>query len=296
MSLQKIPWYAKFIPRAGVKKATGAVEAAPAALPEDEDLYEFSAPSYQNAINLLPGWNHAFPDEMLLAAGAAHLHDDARIHFAVEQFGSLEGKRVLELGPLEGSHTQLLERYGARRIDAIEANKLAYMRCLVSKEIYGLRRARFHLGDFVRGLESPTRYDLVVACGVLYHMKEPLLLLERIAARTDAMFLWTHYFDETEMPPGDHRRITFRAPQPPHEEAVETIEFRGLKMNMHRRSYYAAREDARFCGGMVDHHYWLEKAQLIEALRALGFAHFAFGHETPDHPHGPAFSVFARRG
>ena len=88
-----------------------------------------------------------------------------------------------------------------RRIDAIEANQLAYLRCLVAKEIYGLRRARFHLGDFVRGLEAPTRYHLIVACGVLYHMADPLLLLERIAARTDALYLWTHYFDEAEMPP-----------------------------------------------------------------------------------------------
>ena len=164
------------------------------------EVYEASPPSYQNAIDLLPGWNAAFPPEMKLTAGPGYMYEDPRIHWAAERSGGLEGKRVLELGPLEGAHTYLLERLGAKRIDAIEANKLAYLRCLVAKEIFGLRRARFHLGDFVRGLEAPTRYDLIVACGVLYHMTEPLTLLERIAGRTDLIYLWTHYFDDEEMP------------------------------------------------------------------------------------------------
>ena len=202
---------------------------------------------------------------------------------------------MLELGPLEGQHTSMLERYGAHTIDAIEANKIAYLRCLVAKEIFGLRRARFHLGDFVRGLQSPTRYDLIVACGVLYHMADPLLLLERMADRTDFIFLWTHYFDEEEMPPTDPRRFAFRAPEANNAEVTQTEEFHGVEMKLHLRSYYKAWTKTQYCGGPVDKHFWLEKAQLIEALRALGFGRLTFAHEDRNHPNGPAMSIFARR-
>lgn len=263
--------------------------------PAMTDVYEFGAPSYQNAIDLLPGWNHALPVELNLNAGPAFLYEDTRIHWAVSQYGSLEGKRILELGPLEGSHTSLFERLGARRIDAVEANKLAYLRCLVVKEILGLRRSRFHLGDFVRGLQSPTRYDLIVACGVLYHMADPLLLLERMAARTDAVYLWTHYFDDDEMPVGDPRRGAFRAPEPPHNEFTQKAHQNGVEMTLHLRSYYKAWQNTQYCGGPVDRHFWLEKSQLIAALGALGFNQLAFADEAPDHPNGPAMSIFARR-
>jgi hypothetical protein len=223
------------------------------------------------------------------------MYEDPRIHWAVSQFGSLEGKRVLELGPLEGSHTSILERHGARRIDAIEANKLAYLRCLVAKEVFGLRRARFHLGDFVRGLQQPTRYDLIVACGVLYHMTDPLLLLERMASRTDAIYLWTHYFDDAEMPKGDPRRGAFRSPEPPHAETVQTVRFNGVDVTLHLRSYYKAWQKTQYCGGPIDRHFWLEKTQLIDVLKALGFNELAFADVAPDHQNGPAISIFARR-
>lgn len=87
-------------------------------------------------------------------------------------------------------------------------------------------------------MKAPTRYDLIFACGVLYHMIDPLLLLERMAARTDNLYLWTHYFNAQEMPPGDHRRAAFRSPEPPHKEATKAVAFHGVSMNLHQRSYH----------------------------------------------------------
>jgi hypothetical protein len=259
------------------------------------DIYVMSAPSVQNAIDALPGWNHAFPPEMKLEAGPLYMYEDPRIHWAVEQFGPLEGKRILELGPLEASHTYLLERLGAQRIEAIEANKIAFLRCLVAKEVYNLRRSYFFLGDFVKALQRHKRYDFIIACGVLYHMEQPLLLLERMAARTDNIFIWTHYFDDSEMPRGDPRRAPFRSQKPPHDEITRVQTFHGMPMTQHLRSYYTSWKNNEYCGGAVDRHYWIEKADLIAALKALGFNDLRFTHEAPDHPNGPAMSLFARR-
>jgi hypothetical protein len=76
----------------------------------------------------------------------------------------------------------------AAQIDAIEANQRAYLRCLITKEILGLTRSKFWLGDFIKALENwDQRYDLIVASGVLYHLKNPLHLVELTAKRTDAV-------------------------------------------------------------------------------------------------------------
>lgn len=253
------------------------------------DEYETSFPRYQNAINALPGWNQAFQPELGLEAGNVHLYHDPRILWAIEQAGSLAGKRILEIGPLEAAHTWLLDQQGPALIDAVEANKLCYLRCLVTKEILQLKTARFHLGDCQLWLEQrPHRYDLVVASGVLYHMQDPVRFLEAVAARTDAVFIWTHYADDEAMPPGDPRRGAFVG-------KVEVQNRLNIDIRLHPRSYLGAWKDKAFCGGMHDLHRWIDKKDLLALLRALGFNDIRIWQDDPNHAFGPAFSLFARR-
>lgn len=254
------------------------------------DAYVSGLPTPQNAVDLLPGWIMALPPETGAIAGPAPFYADTRIVWALEQAGPLAGKRVLELGPLEASHTYMLEKAGASAIHAVEANRLSFLRCLVAKEVMGLRNARFYLGDFEAWLQRhTTRYDLIVACGVLYHMLEPARLIELIAARTDAFFLWTHYMSETAMPPDDPRRGAF-------EGEAQIVECHGVRLRQHRRSYLGAWKDTSFCGGLRDLHHWLDRDDILALIRALGFDDIRIAHDQPDHQNGPAFSVFARRG
>ena len=74
------------------------------------DTVDSRCPSHQNAIDAVPGWNHAFPAEYGVEAGPNVMFNDPRIHWAIEQFGGIAGRRVLEVGPLEGSHTFMLDR------------------------------------------------------------------------------------------------------------------------------------------------------------------------------------------
>src|SRR6202041_1214707 len=99
------------------------------------DEYAVGMPSTQNAVDALPGWNLALPEHVGATAGTGAFYSDPRILWALEQFGSIEGRKILELGPLEASHPYLLERHGAALIHAIEANKLSFLRCLVVKEL-----------------------------------------------------------------------------------------------------------------------------------------------------------------
>ena len=253
------------------------------------DRYVTGMPSLQNAIDLLPGWIGAMPPDTGLVAGGPALYADTRIAWLLQRCFDVAGRDVLELGPLEGSHTYMLHEAGAATIDAVEANALAYMRCLVAKEALGLLRARFLLGDFLPWLEAGERcYDLVVASGVLYHSARPARLLELICGRADAVFLWTHYFDEGAMPKGDPRRKPFTG-------RVEEHRCGGVTLRLHERTYRKAWRDPKFCGGTHDRHFWLERDGILAVLASLGFGHVVVADDQRDHHYGPSFSLYASR-
>jgi hypothetical protein len=250
--------------------------------------YIATTPSSQNAVDTVAGWNTAFAPQYNVAAGALAAYNDPRILWAMECFGSLDGRRVLELGPLEGSHTGMLHAAGAQ-VDAIEANQLAFLRCLIAKEILGLKHAKFWLGDFVKALEEWDRtYDFIIASGVLYHQADPLHLVELVAKRTDAAYFWTHVVTEEAMPPSDPRRLVI-------DPIVEIHDFHGVQVRAYRRTYANAEESVAFCGGMTDEHRWLHRDDLLAALKVVGFNDIRLAHDEPDHRFGPALSIFARK-
>jgi hypothetical protein len=253
------------------------------------DEYTTAMPSPQNAVDALPGWNHALPDHAGVVAGRGAFYNDPRILWALDQYGSVEDRKVLELGPLEASHTYMIEQRNPAAIDAIEANKLSFFRCLVVKEILGLRKARFLLGNFAEWLErSSDRYDLIVASGVLYHMENPVRLLELISLKSDAFYLWTHYVSDEAMPLNDPRRSVFVG-------SVETVASHGVNVRLYKRSYHGAWRDKAFCGGMHDIHRWMEREDILSLIAALGFDDIRIQFDEPKHSGGPSFSLFARK-
>ena len=253
------------------------------------DRYVTSMPSLQNAIDAVPGWVGAMPSSTGLVAGEAILYADTRIAWLLRDQFDVTGRSVLELGPLEGFHTYMLQEAGAATIDAVEANALAYMRCLVTKEVLGLSRARFLLGDFMPWLEAEgPGYDLIVASGVLYHSPDPVRLLELMGRRAGSLMLWTHYFDEAAMPKGDPRRRPFSG-------KVELREGAGVTLRLHERSYRKAWRNAKFCGGTHDRHFWLERHGIMAMLGASGFSRIVVADDQPDHHYGPSLSIFASR-
>src|SRR4028119_854753 len=104
-------------------------------------------PSPQNALDIFKGeWASCLPGSLsVLQAGKGQLFEDSRILWSVEQVGggTIKGKKIIELGPLEAGHTYMMETLGADSITAIESNTRAYLKCLIIKELLGLKRSHF---------------------------------------------------------------------------------------------------------------------------------------------------------
>jgi hypothetical protein len=128
----------------------------PALEPSVIDLYISSAPSPQNALNIFEGeWSSALPEPFsYLKAGTSQLFNDKRIDWLADEIGGVANKSILELGPLEGGHTYMLEKLNASSIVAIESNTHAFLKSLIVKELFELKRARFLCGDFIAFLRQ----------------------------------------------------------------------------------------------------------------------------------------------
>src|SRR5215471_6813077 len=123
--------------------------------PQELDVYEKRAPDPQLAVNIFRGaWSSHFPPTFGIEAGSVRLFEDVRIQRLIELAGGIEGMHVLELGPLEGGHSYMLEKAGARSVLAIEACVLSYLKCLIVKELAGLQRVSFRYGNFMPFFDS----------------------------------------------------------------------------------------------------------------------------------------------
>lgn len=255
------------------------------------DHYILTRPSSQNALDLFDGeWSSQMPagSGLTTRPGPAALFEDARIDWAAERLGGFMGKTVLELGPLEGGHAYMAQKGGATRVTSIEANTRCYLKCLCVKEVLRLDRVDFLLGDFLAYLDnSPPRFDLALASGVLYHMEDPIRLLRALGRVADKAFIWTHFYDEAVITGSPSLRTRFSAPK--------TMQVEGKSYAYATQSYQGERSNAAFCGGAMPVSNWLTREGLLAAIRDAGFTNLEVGFENPGHPNGPSLAVCASR-
>lgn len=253
-------------------------------------IYSSAYPNDAAALELFEGeWTSRLPGLEAASGSAALFSGDERPQWMARAAGGVCGKRVLELGPLEGGHTYQLERLGAQ-VTAIEANAMAFQRCLIVKNLYQLQ-AKFMLGDFVRYLETTDeRFDAVFASGVLYHMASPAHVIQHMCRVADQVFLWTHYFDPTEI----HKNAKLKRSFATGRTKLETID--GTELRSHERRYnsgWLTYFQPGFCGGMAVSTYWLTLGDLQRCFESLSFEIVA--SETAVNDHGPHVTLMARR-
>lgn len=122
--------------------------------------------------------------------------------------GDLTGLRVLDIGPWDGYCTFALEQRGAA-VTAIDYVDLDTFRIL--HRAYGSRAEYLHLDVYQLDPRVHGRFDIVLCFGVLYHLKHPLLALERICAVTGGVC----HIDSFALDPAEH----FAGARPAHPYA-----------------------------------------------------------------------------
>lgn len=256
---------------------------------DDFPSYFGVAPSPQNALDLFKGeWSTRLPDDTGLVASTGPMRgcEDYRVEWFERLIGGFTGKRILELGPLEGGHAYMAEKRGAAEIVSIEANPRAYLKCLLLKEIFGLQRARFLLGDFTPYLrDSREQFDAVFACGVLYHMTNPVELIQLITQHARTAFVWTHCY-EAEYFTAHPQQGSYFAPG--HFAGVG-----GYPHTLHRKRYGESKDWKGFCGGGAMDAAWLTRDEILGAFEHFGFRIIECIDEQ--NPNGPAILFAAEK-
>src|SRR5579864_9427286 len=157
----------------------------------------------------------------------------------------LRGKRVLDVGAASGWNSFEMERRGAEvvAVDCVEFEEFHMARKLLGSKV------DYRILDVDELTpESVGRFDYVLFFGVLYHLRHPLLGLERICAlTTEAAFVESF--------------VTDAGPDP---AAPCTLEF------------YETNE----LGGQIDNWCGPNTNCLMALCRAAGFARVVFEHKT----------------
>lgn len=249
--------------------------------------FVFESADIQNSLDLFQ-WSARYPDGTgLVTTGDIDLFQDERIPWAANQLGGLCGKSILELGPYEAYNTYQMEILGANVL-AIEANVFNYLKCLVVKNAFNLE-STFLLGDFLPYLQqTPRTFDAVWLSGILYHMTDPVGLLQAASKVANTLFVWTHYY-ETQVIEGSYNEPYF---DPSRDKTVEVT---GNLVHLHHRNYQISTTRDYYSGGSEPFSYWLEKQAVFDLLRTFGFANFTIAKDEPTYAPGPAMWFIATR-
>jgi SAM-dependent methyltransferase len=221
-------------------------------------------PSAVTALNIFKGiWVSKLPGEFSTyeGGGSAPLFEDTRIPQSIPFLGSMEGKRVLDLGPLEGGQSYVANKLGAKHVTAVETNALLFLKCLVVKEVLGMKNVSFLCGDAVEYLKKTSdEFDICLCCGILYHMVDPVDLISAIANKIERILIWTHYYDDVAR---ERNKISHTS---------------SMKRALGKRSFTYYKQEYRegfttnvYCGGMETFSSWMTRKDILECLDECGF-------------------------
>src|SRR5580704_15908949 len=131
------------------------------------------------------GWWHSF--ELADGTRIDGVHEVAVLKQRIAQFpipNDLHGQRVLDIGAWDGWYSFEMERRGAEvmAIDNWDNPRFREMHAILASRVEYRQLDIYELTP-----ERIGRFDIVLFMGVLYHLKHPLLALERVCALTTGM-------------------------------------------------------------------------------------------------------------
>ena len=118
--------------------------------------------------------------------------DDPRPDIFIRRFPFYD--RVAELSCFEGNHTIKLSR-GCGKLVVFEGRQENIDQAKwVTCDVLGRKNVEFILADLDSiGLQDHGAFGAVYCSGLLYHLADPIRLVEQISLVTSRVFVWTHY-------------------------------------------------------------------------------------------------------
>jgi tRNA (mo5U34)-methyltransferase len=131
----------------------------------------------------------------------------------------LTGKRVLDIGPAEGFFSFEAEKRGAREVIAIDPIPVSVRRFNICKDALGSKVNIYMTNVYDLSPKTFGTFDMVFFFGVLYHLRHPLLALERImSVCTGTMLMQTATCEDSVDPQA--RFFPFGLPSGPKEAPI----------------------------------------------------------------------------
>ena len=167
-------------------------------------------------------------------------HSIERLCADIELLADLSGRRVLDIGAWHGCTSFECERRGAREVVAIGPEDPAQTGFLRLRDALGATRTTFRVGS-VYDVDPAVlgRFDLVLFCGVLYHLRYPLLGIDNIRrVATRDVLIETYVTDVPSPLPLRRLRST-----PPRDLPLWRF-FRGSELNGDASNWFGPNAEA----------------------------------------------------
>jgi SAM-dependent methyltransferase len=234
------------------------------------DVRDFLAPWHHN-IRLPHGVHTAYWEAPYPA------HEEMMSVIARELRGEFAGKRVLDLGCLEGYFAAECSLQGATVV-AVEGKITNLKKCEFVRSALGIDKTKLCLvRDDVMNVtkEAYGSFDAVLALGLLYHLADPFLFLANVADACDGFILIdTHIAFEDKVP-------TLRDGWRPPLSPLTDLTFRGKTyLGRWYREFEAGTaqlaKDLSATASLTDESaVWLVEDSLVSLLHDVGFPQVA---------------------
>jgi 2-polyprenyl-3-methyl-5-hydroxy-6-metoxy-1,4-benzoquinol methylase len=175
--------------------------------------------------DLLSPWNHniALPHGVYTAACDTYYPSHREIMRVVADHigGDFDNRRVLDIGCLEGYFSIECALQGASVV-GVDGKVLNLRKCEFVRSVLGVDRARFVQADAMTlTRDSIGAFDVVLALGLLYHLRDPHRFLANVAGLCDGFAVIDTHIAFEDQPP------TIKGSWAPELSDLQTFTFGG---------------------------------------------------------------------